>query len=644
MSNVPKKVMVLGIDSAIAPRVYRWAVEGKLPTLQRLIQDGVYAPECYVPNPTVTPPNWTTITTGAWPGTHGITGFAVHVAGDSPYPARQGVDSRLVLGERIWTAAQRVGKKAIVVNYPTTWPPTPGVEYQIAGFGLAVNDFRIGLRYPYGKVTNLCHDIMLSTEAYPHATDISFKSASGWEGVAHSAKALEATVQPELHEPMQKMEPVTWHLLIDSSTGGGYDTVVIARGKNEQGIYARLKVGEWSANIYDEYQTESGPRKGVFRCKLLELSPDAKQFRLYVPGICSLQGWGYPESIENEIKCEDGLPMGRAGWEPYTWGWIDGKTLVETTEFYCNWLAYASQHLLKNKSWDMFFMHEHSIDWAYHVLFHNLDPLTAIEPAAVPEMQALELALYQVTDRCFGRILEVADKDTLVIIISDHGCKALGIPFTVNDILEKSGLLVYHPSDFEEEGAAREIDWSKTKAIWQRSGGHIHLNVKGREPDGIVEPEEYDQVVDQIVRLLHQYIDPESGLRPVSIALRREDAAVLGLWGDRVGDIYYNVDPRFEEEHAYHLSTARYGIGDLRGLFIMTGPGVKKGETLSRNVFLTDLVPTICHLARFPVPKDCEGAILSQALEEPNSLAQEIQSLRSSVDRYQRVAKRPVKL
>jgi arylsulfatase A-like enzyme len=46
------------------------------------------------------------------------------------------------------------------------------------------------------------------------------------------------------------------------------------------------------------------------------------------------------------------------------------------------------------------------------------------------------------------------------------------------------------------------------------------------------------------------------------------------------------------------------------------GPGVRKGEHVERNVWLTDVCPTICHLASLPVPKQCEGAIAYQALEE----------------------------
>jgi len=73
MLKTPKKVMVIGLDAPISPRVYDYATKGELPTIKNLIEEGVYALNCMVPYPTITPPNWTSIATGAWPGTHGIT-------------------------------------------------------------------------------------------------------------------------------------------------------------------------------------------------------------------------------------------------------------------------------------------------------------------------------------------------------------------------------------------------------------------------------------------------------------------------------------------------------------------------------------------------------------------------------------------
>jgi hypothetical protein len=73
----------------------------------------------------------------------------------------------------------------------------------------------------------------------------------------------------------------------------------------------------------------------------------------------------------------------------------------------------------------------------------------------------------------------------------------------------------------------------------------------------------------------------------------------------------------------------------------MAGPGVKQGEVLERTVWLTDIAPTICHLAELPITKECEGAVIYQALEDPDATLKELQSLRRNVERLKRMVERP---
>ena len=94
MGKKTTKVMLIGIDAPIVPRLVRWAREGKLPAIARTLQRGVFAPNCLVPFPTITPPNWVSIATGAWPGTHGITDFDGHVPGDELNRTHQNFDAR----------------------------------------------------------------------------------------------------------------------------------------------------------------------------------------------------------------------------------------------------------------------------------------------------------------------------------------------------------------------------------------------------------------------------------------------------------------------------------------------------------------------------------------------------------------------
>jgi hypothetical protein len=162
--------------------------------------------------------------------------------------------------------------------------------------------------------------------------------------------------------------------------------------------------------------------------------------------------------------------------------------------------------------------------------------------------------------------------------------------------------------------------------------------VKGRDPEGIVEPgAEYEAVQEQAIKALHEYTDPRTGLKPIALALKKDDARILGLYGERMGDVVYALDPRYEDEHGPHLPTAQFGIGDMRTLFILAGPGVKQGVEIERMVRLADIVPTLCHLAELPVPAQCDGAIVYQALEDPDAQVKELDSLRKTIVRLKRM-------
>lgn len=250
----------------------------------------------------------------------------------------------------------------------------------------------------------------------------------------------------------------------------------------------------------------------------------------------------------------------------------------------------------------------------------------------------VELKVYQRLDRALDEILELVGDETLVVVVSAHGVKPQGKPVEIGPILEQAGLLAYLPV---ANGSGREVDWSRTRAVpWGTV--HISVNLKGRNPNGIVEPgDEYEAVVQRVIDALHDYTDPETGLKPVNLALRAEDARILGLYGDRIGDVVYALDPRFGTEYGAQLPASRFDGGDLRGLFVMAGPGVKKGEVLNRNVWLTDVVPTVCYLAELPIPRECEGCVIYQALEDPDAKVAELEALRAELARLKQAVERP---
>ena len=633
MVELPERALVIGLDAPIAPRLYEFAKSGQLPTFRKLIEGGVYAKHCLVPLPTITPPNWTTIVTGAWPGTHGITCFNMHKPGmplTETYPA---FDSRDCQAEYIWQAAERAGKRAIIINWPSTWPPTTDSLIQVGGAGLSVNEWRVDI--PRGEAFRiaLSDSLCFSTEEYPLATVVEVDEAKGWRNVDLGGRCLEAELRLRCRRPRFKVEEKVWYALIRSSSGGELDTVLLAREKDGRTAFAELRVGEWSDVVVDTFVVDSEPMRAAFRVKLLELSGDGSRLKLFVTPISSVDARGlpaHPASVAEELPLSsDVFPIAAHGvYEAYNLGWIDLSTWLECVDMEHEWLSRAAAHLLRTKKWDLFFMHMHCPDWAYHMFSSEIDELTAKDKSKVKLYQEAELKFYQSIDRAVARILEAAGEKALTVVTSDHGAKPTTKGFSVAEVLEKAGLLCLRE---DPETGRKVVDLSRSKAIPQRSV-YIYVNLKGRDPHGIVDPEDYERVREEVIKALYEYTDPETGKKPILFAIKREDARILGLHGDRIGDVVFAMNPEFGGQHGPYLPTARYGIGDLRGLLILHGPGVKKGYVMERTCWLTDIVPTLCYLLRIPVPRHAEGAILYQALEDPDYLVKELERLRRNYE------------
>jgi len=212
------------------------------------------------------------------------------------------------------------------------------------------------------------------------------------------------------------------------------------------------------------------------------------------------------------------------------------------------------------------------------------DPLTAKEIGADQKYYEKYVEkIYESADKMLGEILPLADEDTLVIVVSDHGATTWINDVPIAEILEKAGLL------------------------------------KRKE-------------------------DKETGKRPFSLVLRREDARVIGLYGDRVGDIVYALRPEFGHEHGQQLPTAKLGKGSLESVLVMKGPNIKKGIKLNEMVGLQDVVPTICYLMNIPFPKGCQGALIYDALEDPNWKTKKLQRLEKELKRWKAIYEKQISI
>lgn len=180
------------------------------------------------------------------------------------------------------------------------------------------------------------------------------------------------------------------------------------------------------------------------------------------------------------------------------------------------------------------------------------------------------------------------------------------------------------------------IDRSRSKV--RLNSLHIYINLRGREPDGIVPQEEYEDLRNQILHELRHLRDLVDGEPAIELALKKKDAGIMGMWGDAIGDIIFCYAPG----HAWTGSEV-LGMGEDRVIFesgganhgpqppwtetevssnyatlILKGPGVKSGHVQKGSdpgAVMVDFTPTLCHLVGIPAPRDSEGRILRELLE-----------------------------
>ena len=617
----PKRTVLIGLDGVSSEFALRMVKEGKLPNLKRLIDEGTLAPYCLSSLPTSTPENWTTIATGAWNGTHQVMSFQVFQPENLKGRWVAGYTSKESQAEFIWDAAERAGKKCILIKYPASWPPTIKRGIQVCGCHVRP------------CVHQLDNSHLFSTESYPKSIPVTLKPAEGWKNIPSSHLVPlsgcltfpkgEKVTSPEkatLSTPLcLSTEEKKFYLLIYAASGQGYDRVIISRSRDAARKVAELRPGEWSNWLKEDFLTEDGKKRGTFRFKLEELSPDAKKLKIYSTQVMNSEEFTFPSSLSQELTEKVGPFITDMGWEGLghagrSYDWISEKTFLELSDYQNNWLAECAIYLTKNKEWDLCFLQSHCVDCANHYCIDRADPLVnEDEKEAKYYLEFLE-NLHQSQDKMIGKIMENMDENTLIIVISDHGgiASVSDVSIDLLELLEKEGLLttVEDPTTH-----SKRLDLSRSK-VYPAGTVFINVNLKGRDRYGIVEKEDYESIREKVIQVLQRYIEPKTGENPFSLVLRREDARMLGLYGEKIGDVLFAFKAKFGGVHGTQLSTAKWGIGSMGSLLVMSGPGIRRGYELKRNVWLVDIVPTICYLLDIPVPKDTEGSIIYQALEE----------------------------
>ena len=124
--GLTEKILMLGIDG-MDPRFSRKMVEeGKMPNLKKMMEKGAARDDLMLLGgmPTITPPMWTTLATGAYPMTHGIIDYNIQVPGELDI-TQEAFYSKFNHAEPLWNVTAAAGKKTLVWHWPGgAWPPS----------------------------------------------------------------------------------------------------------------------------------------------------------------------------------------------------------------------------------------------------------------------------------------------------------------------------------------------------------------------------------------------------------------------------------------------------------------------------------------------------------------------------------------
>ncbi|MCL4441692.1 MAG: alkaline phosphatase family protein, partial [Firmicutes bacterium] len=637
----PQKLALIGLDSATIDFIERFAQEGRLPNIARLMERGLRTETVSV-MPVGTAENWRTIVTGAYAGTHGVTAMSMGRRGEPLEKRRSAFFSDNCRAEYLWTVAEKVGKKPLLLKYTGSWPPTITQGIQVDGFGDPEwNLHEISPRLcfaSYPLAADPPH--VTSPQWLSRAYEVEISPATGWSNLpASDLPALETKLEfiPRTYGAKGRTEysgkEKTFHVAIIGDSRQGYQEAIFSEDKdaaNPRGLV--LQSGRWSDWTKADFELPEGKRTGVFRLKLIELTPDGTRIKIYLSQVFPTTGWTRPASLAEELLQKIGPYQELSGilgpWLSY---WVDEDTILEEVEYQARWLAAAAKYLLQNKEWDLFFTQWHGIDHMDHGFLGGIDPLSNTYDSERGELcWNIITKTYQWADVLVGAVLDSIDDDTLVVLTSDHGHLpvranlrmglSLGIKESyhrddVNEQLAKHGLLTFKDGPY----GFPVVDWPQTKACVTRAN-YVEINLQGREPHGIVEPEEYETVRNQVIKALDSMQDPETGDYIMTWTMKKEEARFLGIYGDDVGDVVFFAKAEYSRPHQeklrvrmlsgnhhFYLPDVKFDLGMMHAVTIFAGPGIKRGIKRERPINMVDIAPTVANLLGLPIPANSEG-------------------------------------
>lgn len=298
--------------------------------------------------------------------------------------------------------------------------------------------------------------------------------------------------------------------------------------------------------------------------------------------------------------------------------------------------------------WDVLMIVFKLVDNLQHKAWKYLDPRTSGRYPYEAELAA----------RCFGRLDDALGEllayarqsDATVLIMSDHGHGSLDGKAQPNLLLSRWGYLCLRSgldqaatraghwlhrltkgraTRFEQgsRGIERDlaVDWTRTRACVMHAGiyGYLYINLKGRGPQGIVEPADYERLRNELAERLRAVTvrHPDGRVTPVFTQVHKTEE----LYGCRrdenpnLPDLMLAPHPGFAVVRKIRgRKPVRWcgidrleGTHRVEGILALGGPNVRAGARVNANI--VDITPTTLAALGLRVPVDMEGHVIREA-------------------------------
>lgn len=598
------RVALVGIDGFSPQWIERFLDDGSMPNLARIRSRGATV-SLRSTLPATTPVAWASIATGCHPSATGIEGFLLHLPGNPLDRRVSGTYATRCRREPIWETAALWGKRAYVVKFPLSYPSNTAT-------------LRIDGAAGWGGITCL-HQACAS-------------------GVADTLAAGEGG-RIVAEQPASPDSPFAWHgrIELDTLWGGAplhipcavtraSPPVLAVAPSGDWAASSFLRPGEWSEPLPLLARARTGEAACAVRLKLLHLdSADraAPSIRLLHGPVHELRGHSHPSGLAD-------FHLQRAGpveeeTEPTLLleGLVDFDTHLERCEINSRWLQRLSQSILDSEDWDLFMVHIHIVDWAHHLLEAALDERHPLHDGAGRAVAVERLrAHYRLADDLVGAVAARLDASGNIVVLGDHGQDLTHTTIRLNEAFAKEGLLTWAQADGDS------VDWARTQVY--AAGNYVYLNLSGREPGGIVLPEEAEPLVERICAFLAAMTDPRTGSRPFSMVGPKARFAGLGADGPGTGDVIFCLESGYQARNdrgpLFDLTRpgAEFTSGHdhfspldprIETRLYASGPAfVQSGAAGRRHVI--DVNPTLCAVLGIDPADECQGQPIREILRQ----------------------------